>query len=161
MTDDAPSAPRRCDVATGLPTARALKENYERGVFDASHVAYIDLDDFGAVNSEWGNDGGDAALAVVGGRCQRIPAEDGVVYRLGGDEFALIAAGTRTRVIETLRRLLEQIRLPISEIDENRVTATAGLVQIRSGEDWWTAYGRAHYEFITQRRLGSDRFNEL
>ena len=161
MTDDATSAPTGRDLLTGLPNAPALRQNYERGLFDATHVAYIDLNHFGSVNGEWGNDVGDAALAVIGRRCLSVPVTHGVVYRVGGDEFALVAAGTRARVIETLRRLLEQIRLPISAIDDHRVTATAGIVEILPGEDWWTAYGRAHDEFITQRRLGSDRYNEL
>jgi diguanylate cyclase (GGDEF)-like protein len=130
-------------------------------LFDATHVAHFDLNYFGTVNREWGNDAGDTALAVIGGRCGSVPVEYGVVYRFGGDEFALVAAGTRARVIENLRRLLEQIRRPISAIDDHCVTATAGLVQILPGEDWWTASGRAHDEFITRRCLGSDRFNEL
>jgi diguanylate cyclase (GGDEF)-like protein len=159
MDAGAPSRRTQLDDVTGLPNGAALSEDFQRGGFDATHVAYIDLNAFGSFNRELGHDAGDAALAVIGGSCRAVPDEEGVVYRLGGDEFALVASGTRARVAETLNHLLGQIKLPIASVDDRCVTATAGLVQILVGEEWRRAYGRAHVQFIARRGLGSDRFN--
>jgi len=160
MDNDSPRR-RQLDYLTGLPTRAALTEDFERGAFDASHVAYIDLNTFGFLNQELGTDAGDNALAVIGGRCRAVPADDGFVYRMGGDEFALVARGTGARVAETLNHLLGQIKLPIPSVDNRCVTATAGVVEILGDEDWRSAYDRSHLQFIAQRLLGTDRFNAL
>jgi diguanylate cyclase (GGDEF)-like protein len=161
MDNGAPSRRTQLDDLTGLPNEAALNEDFQRSGFDATHVAYIDLNAFGSLNRELGDAAGDAALAVIGSRCWAVPAEDGVVYRLGGDEFVLIASGTRARVAETLDHLLGQIKLPIASVDGRSVTATAGVVGILVDEDWRSAYERAHLQFLAQRRLGSDKFNVL
>jgi diguanylate cyclase (GGDEF)-like protein len=161
MDNGAPSRRTQLDDLTGLPNGAALSEDFQRSGFDASHVAYIDLNAFGSLNRELGNDAGDAALAVIGGRCRAVPAEEGVVYRLGGDQFALVASGPRARVAETLSQLLAHIKLPIVSVDDRCVTATAGVAEILVDEDWRSAYERAHLQFIAQRQLGSDRFNVL
>jgi diguanylate cyclase (GGDEF)-like protein len=147
------------DPYTGLPNRRALREDSHRGAFDATHAAYIDLNDFGSINRVVGHAAGDTALGVIGDRCRDVPSQDGIVYRIGGDEFALLASGPPARVAQTLAQLLGQIKLPIASIDQRCVTATAGVVAILEGEEWEDAVGRAHTLFIRERDLGSDRFN--
>ena len=132
------------DDDTGLPNGRALREGHASYEVEPTHVAYLDLDLFGAINRALGNEAGDAALSVVGNRCRNLPAADGVVYRAGGDEFAFVTFGTRESATQSLRRLMDAIRQPIPDIDGRYVTATAGLVEILAGEDLWSALERAH-----------------
>jgi diguanylate cyclase (GGDEF)-like protein len=147
------------DAQPPLPGRREFQEGSKSGDEDATHIAYIDLDDFGSINRELGVVAGDTALDVICRRCRSVNAEAGVVYRLGGNEFALVATGPSARASQTLRQLLELIRLPITAINERRVTATAGVVEILPGEDWLSACERANRRYIDERRAGGDRFN--
>jgi diguanylate cyclase (GGDEF)-like protein len=152
--------PAVLDVVTGLPDGRAMREAYGSHKVGATHVAYLDLDLFGGINRELGDDAGDDALAVIGHRCRELPAADGIVFRVGGDEFALVAFGTQVQAAQTLRLLMDEIKKPIAGIGGRRLTATAGLVEVAVGEDAWSALGRAHERYIAVRRTGTDRADE-
>ena len=86
----------RVDGLTGLANRRAFYEGaelerkrslrYSRPL----SIAYIDLDNFKAVNDEQGHEAGDQLLASVGKLLrENVRAED-IVGRLGGDEFAVL-----------------------------------------------------------------------
>ncbi len=67
-------------------------------------LAYIDLDNFKAVNDQWGHATGDEVLRVVVHYIQAHIRRTDVLGRLGGDEFALLlpeADGTIARAVCT------------------------------------------------------------
>jgi diguanylate cyclase (GGDEF)-like protein len=74
--------------------------------------ARVDLDDFKAVNSNYGHPAGDAALRHVATTLRRKVRERDRLYRAGGDEFAVVfldyteeeAAGALKRAIAELRQ---------------------------------------------------------
>ena len=81
-------------------------------------VAFLDLDDFKAVNDTYGHDAGDQLLASVVGRLNGVLRREDVVGRLGGDEFILVlpevpsldeAAAIAERVESVLREPLEVV----------------------------------------------------
>jgi diguanylate cyclase (GGDEF)-like protein len=88
------------DPVTGLPNRfrleSTLSEMLEEG---AVTVAFVDLDDFKAVNDAKGHHVGDSVLEAIGLRLQHALASDPVIGadsmagRWGGDEFVLIAHG--------------------------------------------------------------------
>lgn len=75
-------------------------------------VAYVDVDDFKAVNDEYGHSEGDVLLKGIAGVMKESTRSTDVVARLGGDEFAVLlpesgseAAG---KFIQKLHRRLVQ-----------------------------------------------------
>ena len=53
-------------------------------------VAFLDLDEFKAINDTYGHETGDQLLAGVVTRLNRVLRRDDVVGRLGGDEFIIV-----------------------------------------------------------------------
>jgi diguanylate cyclase (GGDEF)-like protein len=103
----------RTDQLTGVSNRRAFLEaaqsEYDRARRSAQplSLAYLDLDNFKAVNDQFGHDTGDQLLRLVAQILrQELRAVD-LVARLGGDEFALLltAAGDTEA-----RRLIERVR---------------------------------------------------
>jgi diguanylate cyclase (GGDEF)-like protein len=103
----------RVDVLTGVLNSRGF---FERAEFERSRaqrygyplvVAYMDLDNFKAVNDTRGHDVGDAVLAVVGGTIRRTIRTNDVAGRLGGDEFALLLPDTSHRTAQALTQRLQ------------------------------------------------------
>lgn len=90
------SAEAREDYLTALPNARAFFEFAELEVARARRygtaftVAYIDVDDFKAVNDTLGHLAGDDLLRRVGGSIREHTRAGDVVARMGGDEFAIL-----------------------------------------------------------------------
>jgi diguanylate cyclase (GGDEF)-like protein len=67
-------------------------------------VAFIDLDDFKAVNDTVGHSGGDRVLRIVANALtERTRAAD-VVARLGGDEFAILLPDTASSEAQAMMR---------------------------------------------------------
>ena len=86
------------DTVTGLPNRRALMQELARRIARANRVpetvlvAFIDLDDFKAVNDRHGHDVGDQFLAAIGGALAASLRGDDFVARLGGDEFVALGS---------------------------------------------------------------------
>lgn len=91
------------DRVTGLPTAviqrvhlRFALERARRSTAQVGLVL-IDLDDFAALDAEWGWGLGDLVLREVGGRIQSTLRQDDVVVRLDGDLFVIVCEGLRSK----------------------------------------------------------------
>lgn len=89
----------RTDRTTGAANSRHF---HELAQFELDHarrlgypltIAYIDLDNFKAVNDRFGHAQGDEVLRAVGSCVQKHLRVTDVVARLGGDEFALLLPG--------------------------------------------------------------------
>ena len=99
------------------PCLRALARDGE-----SFALAFIDIDDFKALNDSRGHAEGDRALARIAGILQANVRKTDVVSRMGGDEFAVLLpsgamAATRRvfqQVIEMLRMLVRNEGWPIS-----------------------------------------------
>jgi len=86
------------DALTGLPNRRAALRELHRLASDPRGsgarivVAFIDLDDFKAVNDRYGHDAGDAFLVEIGRRLGAGLAPGDMAARLGGDEFVVLGS---------------------------------------------------------------------
>jgi diguanylate cyclase (GGDEF)-like protein len=122
------------DVLTGLPNRAAIDEALRRRVAQAARngsplgVAMLDIDDFKAINDEYGHTKGDEVLTAVGAVARRTVRSGDLVGRFGGEELVLILpdtdqTGARTAA-EKLRLALGEVTLPGLE---RRITASVGV----------------------------------
>jgi diguanylate cyclase (GGDEF)-like protein len=103
----------RTDPLTGLFNKRYFRELADAEIARARRyphpisVAYIDLDDFKAVNDEHGHDRGDELLKLSAALLRSGLRSTDVVARLGGDEFVVMLpegeAGAGVQVVLKLR----------------------------------------------------------
>jgi diguanylate cyclase (GGDEF)-like protein len=114
------------DALTGLPNRRALdarlEEELDRAQRHGTHLTLVllDVDDFKAVNDEYGHLCGDEVLRGIGPILRDSLRELDLPGRYGGEEFALILPGT---TLTGARRVAEQIRMALKE---NTVEGPAG-----------------------------------
>jgi diguanylate cyclase (GGDEF)-like protein len=91
-------------------------------------LAYLDLDDFKAVNDRWGHHIGDQVLRTVVEAIQANLRETDQLGRLGGDEFAVILTEIAP---EEAQVVMEDIRRAVAETmrrNEWPVTLSVGLL---------------------------------
>ncbi len=124
----------RTDALTGAANARCFIEvlNSEIKRSRRSHapltLAYLDIDDFKAVNDRSGHAAGDALLRQVAETIRRRLRATDVVARLGGDEFAILLPNTGQRQAETA---LEKVRQGLAEVGAGngwQITFSIGAV---------------------------------
>lgn len=126
----------RMDMLSGLLNRRAFEEAMEAAVQRAAHnsrhplaVAFLDLDDFKAVNDQRGHAAGDEVLVSVAAALRASVRGGDVAARVGGDEFAIVfeqtgetsAAGMHDR----LAAVCAAVRIQSGAFD---VGVSAGLV---------------------------------
>ncbi len=103
----------RTEPLTGISNSRAFSEVVGREIDRArrySHslsFAYIDLDDFKAVNDRFGHSVGDMLLQAVAHSIMKDIRETDTVARLGGDEFGILLPETGPKAA---RHFIERIR---------------------------------------------------
>ena len=84
------------DALTGLANRALFAEHLERASRPqrrsggSVQVMIIDLDDFGAINEEFGHAAGDELLTKVALRLQTSLRDADSIGRLGGDEFGVL-----------------------------------------------------------------------
>jgi diguanylate cyclase (GGDEF)-like protein/PAS domain S-box-containing protein len=85
------------DPLTGLGNRRSLLSDLELGLLEASAarplvLALFDLDGFKSYNNTLGHPAGDALLARIARRLERVLGGRAAAYRVGGDEFCVLSA---------------------------------------------------------------------
>ena len=118
----------RTDPLTGVMNRRAFYEEFERELLRAQRyehpltIAYIDLDDFKALNDWFGHSAGDTLLRTVADTIRRAIRDTDMVARLGGDEFAILFPDTNnigarkalTKISEHLQRAMDLSGWPVT-----------------------------------------------
>jgi diguanylate cyclase (GGDEF)-like protein len=114
----------RTDELTGLANRRALLEEAERVLADASArrpaaLLLLDLDGFKEVNDSLGHGAGDQMLRQIGPRLLPALAPGEVLARLGGDEFAVLLPEASLAAAQDRAERLRQLVLrpfPVEDI---------------------------------------------
>ena len=131
------------DALTGLGNNRHFQERLQRDLDRADAedapltLCLIDLDDFKAINDEFGHPVGDRVLEEVASFLRR----GGEAFRLGGDEFALLLPG---RGEEDGRAIATAVveRIAAAEYAHGeRVTVSAGVAT-------YPAHGMERSDFV-------------
>ena len=124
----------RIDPLTGIPNRRAFLEIAERESRRTRRykysvtVAYIDLDNFKAVNDRHGHSVGDELLKVVAQTLRESVRETDLAARLGGDEFAILLPET---TLDGAKKFLENLRSRLGRtMRENKWPVTFSIGSI-------------------------------
>ncbi|MFZ7104911.1 MAG: GGDEF domain-containing protein [Peptococcaceae bacterium] len=124
----------RRDPLTGVANRRAFYEITEKEIErsrrnkHALALAYLDLDDFKAVNDILGHETGDQVLFSVGNIIINNIRKSDTVARLGGDEFAILMPETKA---EQAKVVIERIREDLLRAMKKNVwfvTFTIGVI---------------------------------
>jgi len=116
------SASSSYDPLTGLPvlhiTLDRLRHELDRAKRNASlgAVMFVDVDNFTAVNTEFGSEGGNQVLRTLSARIVSIVRASDTISRIGGDEFVAIFADQEDeeQVRLIARKLLATVNNPIT-----------------------------------------------
>ncbi len=134
------------DFLTGLYNHRYFAENLERDLSRAHRsqsilvVALIDLDNFKAVNDNFGHNKGDSVLKVVAHSMnEHFHRADDLCFRLGGDEFAIVfAIDEESKALGLVEQLRKQINGDITvELGgaDFAVTCSIGVHMVKPSEN--------------------------
>jgi diguanylate cyclase (GGDEF)-like protein len=155
------------DELTGVFSRKYFNE-YMAGIFaniKRGRVTLIslDVDHFKSVNTEFGHDGGDAALKAVAQRLKtsmRSSRDDGV-FRVGGEEFCVVLlelnAADSYHTAENLRRLVQMEPVKMPDGREKQLTLSAGVAFARESDTPDTLYKRADELLYQAKETGRNR----
>ena len=99
----------------------------------------IDLDNFKAINDQYGHEAGDAVLKVVVERIRGTLTSNEEIYRWGGEEFLVVLnGGDGSSNADAVTRILSEIeRPPVSWLGQAlTVSVSGGFVQHPLAADW-------------------------
>jgi diguanylate cyclase (GGDEF)-like protein len=126
----------RTDALTSLANGRMFRDEVQRTLARARRdgepvtIAYLDLDNFKALNDRYGHAEGDEILKDVASGIAAVIREGDLAARLGGDEFALLLHGCSQDALEAIgARLLTQVKTVASRYPDVRFGATIGFAE--------------------------------
>ena len=129
------------DPLTGLPNRRVLLSSMEMSLAECArhhiHAALvlIDLDEFKAVNDNYGHDAGDAVLVETSKRLKNGIRKEDIVSRLGGDEFIILikqlnddSEKATKEAMDFSKKIQQKLAAPISYINKTiQLNASIGI----------------------------------
>lgn len=155
------------DDLTGLANARAFRAVAQAEIRRAQRyggelsLAYLDIDDFKAINDRVGHPEGDRVLLKVAHLMRHLVRRVDCIARLGGDEFAVLmpqtGAGEARALVDRLRGELGRLHTA----DGHRILCSVGLVTFTESparpQDLIEAGDRLMYR---AKRNGRDRVEQ-
>jgi len=132
------------DPLTGLPNRRGLEDHITEAIARSKRhgtllaVGMLDLDDFKALNDNYGHDLGDQVLKELTGSLRDAMRQTDLLARVGGDEFVVVLEDVRrysdlTKVLQKLENVLNS---PLSLPDGTRISVGGSLgLSIYSGDE--------------------------
>ena len=147
----------RTDPLTGLANRRVWEERLPIEIARAHRtreplgLLVVDLDDFKAVNDEFGHQAGDRMLKEVAAAWREVIRPTDLLARFGGDEFVVLAPGCSTEISVNLAERLRH-SMP------GELTCSVGVVEWRGDEPdaFLTRGDQALYEAKKSRRTARD-----
>ncbi|MFH1790710.1 MAG: GGDEF domain-containing protein, partial [Candidatus Omnitrophota bacterium] len=127
----------RKDFLTGIANRKAFFEMAEREI-ETSHrygtpitVAYLDCDNFKAINDTFGHPAGDSLLRFTAETINKNVRKSDIVARVGGDEFVIILSAAGREYAEAAVRKVHGALMDMVEKNEWPATFSIGVVTYR------------------------------
>ncbi len=168
MTADASHAMKHeGDPVTGLARLGAesgsISEALARALDEKASIIlmHVDLDEFGSINENMGDEVADETLLEIANRCVQYIGDRGKVWRIGSDEF-IVALQFRSELQDAFTlvdELRQEIELPIHIMPYTvQVTATIGYSMYpEDAHSAATLLQQAEVALDHGRRMGSNR----
>lgn len=123
------------DGLTGAHNRRAFSEmgykRFKEGKDKPFALAIVDIDKFKNVNDYWGHPVGDIVLKHLSSTIKNSIRSKDFFARIGGEEFAIILDDvdlhSSTSVMEKLRKVIENLNIPINEKENISITVSIGI----------------------------------
>lgn len=156
----------RTDPLTSLLNRRAFYEEATRILALCRRkgrpvtLAYIDLDNFKAVNNTLGHQAGDDLLRSVGALLQSSTRPSDLCARLGGDEFAVLLTEADTQgAIVALERLRAQLEKTVAAGTVNVTCSIGALTFVTVPEDMDDMVRQADSRMYSAKAEGKNRLH--
>jgi diguanylate cyclase (GGDEF)-like protein len=124
----------RTDRLTGATSVDFFYELFQAEIYRFQRyqrpftLAYVDLDNFKAVNDQFGHSEGDMVLRSVVSQARNVLRKTDIVARLGGDEFAILLPETDQRTAQVLIPRIQQGLLTEMKKSNWPVTFSIGAI---------------------------------
>jgi diguanylate cyclase (GGDEF)-like protein len=155
------------DGLTGLANRRRADEMLARELARSERfggpvgLILADIDNFKAINDEYGHPMGDAVLREVAGTLLRTVREIDIAARWGGEEFAVVLPGTdvegAARAAERIRDALARREMFAPDGALLHVTASFGVASSSPGTTSEELVAVADEALYRAKRAGKDR----
>lgn len=150
------------DPLTGAHRRNVLMELPAKEFAKVSSMAYLDIDDFKALNTEYGHPMADEVLKAFVKFVQfRIRASEGdKIIRMGGDEFVVLFTKVSHR--QAKNRLKEIVReFSASQIEgiNTKIHLTGGIVECKPGLDREDLIAKANRLMLDQKAVGKNKIS--
>lgn len=151
------------DYLTGLPNRRALHRAAAREIARARRsgrpmcVVLADIDQFKAVNDDFGHAQGDAVLRVISATLSSHIRATDTLARWGGEEFALLLPETNLAAAGVVA---EKCRLAVQALTTNQprpITITLGVSELCVSDGFEAALARADRALYKGKADGRNR----
>jgi diguanylate cyclase (GGDEF)-like protein len=156
------------DTLTGLPNRILLYDRLKQAILLSQRdqrrfaLLFIDLDNFKAINDQYGHDMGDYLLVAVAKVLQQSTRESDTVARLGGDEFVMLLSGVQQpdsveRVVRALQATFSQ-PLRVSGVLVKTSASIGVSLYPRDGADPETLLQNADTAMYAVKGAGKNNF---
>lgn len=155
------------DELTELPNRRAFMNRLEDEVARVQRygmplsLAVIDLDDFKAINDEYGHAAGDEVLRCYANAIFNVLRHHDMVARYGGEEFAILFPNTEHQgAVSALTKIQDhaaEIQCDGPQYSLSLPSFSAGVATYHSGEPPSRLIERADQVLYKAKRLGKNR----
>ncbi len=155
------------DPLTGLMSKKLFEETIQRETELAKRdpsrklgFAFLDIDDFGKFNKQYGQATGDKVLSEVGKTLQENIRKTDIAGREGGEEMGIIMPYTGTEERSPESNPSERVRQAIMGIDLKelrQITVSIGTTEFINNESYESFYNRADLAMRAAKQLGKNR----
>ena len=159
------------DELTGTLTHDAIIENFEavcqesESIRSPLAVISLDIDDFAAINRQYGHVVGDEVLRLVAASLEKNFLDLGAVGRYSGDQFAVVLPTARAEtafvLAEEVRKVIEDSPLLLQIAEQTvrlAVRISAGVAEYPAdGANWIDLFRKADEALYRAKSQGRNR----
>lgn len=152
------------DSLTQVSNVKAYKETVEHALALIKRyrvpfsMIILDIDDFKAVNDEYGHRMGDIVLIELCFTVQKYIRTTDTLFRVGGEEFVILCHNTSlSNAVEVSNKIRESIEQTLSTIPERKITVSVGVTEAHIDDTEDSLYRRADGLLYHSKENGKNR----